>query len=931
MDYIAQNPYRVLGVFANDPLKVRTANIARIRAFWKVGKSCEFENDFVEIFGVVDRSEQAVEAAIAQLSDANEAEFYRCLWLHRTDKLPSKINAAADIIGSNRQRSSYGEIVNTIVAAYITDNHQLVADAFVNLIGEDDEAVSEDTKVRLLRYIIKNFTANERLFIDEWYSIFNDETTIFAYDFWRVEFNKNAIEELNSYVSGKYYINNANPTWAEIGIVAHIADRLISVIKATGEDNDGNLNADGQLALSKYAEAAINLCKRYYRQNRFWEAKEVWPIIHLLRELYRISYSSKVKEDCAEFGKKLKHDVEFLAPDEVCEQSKSIRKEIENFCDRPDETRWGLHLLNNCVPYLKGIKAALGVGNPYYLRISTQIAIDALYSCEQEVESAKRKYGNPHNDEEAARKNLCRVLQQATLLCANIRILNIEDGFANGNLTKFESNLDEYLQEHDEISFEEQVATISLDSDKELYEACNDYASWQEFVRNHPHSPYVKEAMRHIWEIEDANYPKMGLYIDVYKKAFLYYKEEFPLSHNEAKVLEAVNRFYLGDSIASPDIYRKILQLWPNHPQLGLIKERIDHATFRQCHNTTDMENYLKEFPNGLHCGEARKKIQEHKEAIIQDEYNKCRTIADYNRFIFNHPTHSLSSKAAATIEDLVYQAARRSHKFNEYYSRYPKGRYVQTLTDIEDEECYKSCKSTEDYKKYVSRIPNGKYIDIAESMIKRAKRDKITLLTAILLLLMVIIFLIVVISKSEPMTKLKPSTTAGTPYEGISSDSIIEESNQTQSGTTYYDTEESENEYANNSLRTGSKPYSSYFGHAQTGDNYIDFKTQEGCDYVAIVKRHRDGKYVNHIYIHGGERAKMYIPDGNYDVYFYSGTGWNPNKQVGDFVGGFVYGGSMQKDGPVRIVSAYLEYTLYPVANGNLRLEGANIDDVLK
>lgn len=38
MNVVAHNPFRILGMFANDPLRTQTANIARIRAFNKVGK-----------------------------------------------------------------------------------------------------------------------------------------------------------------------------------------------------------------------------------------------------------------------------------------------------------------------------------------------------------------------------------------------------------------------------------------------------------------------------------------------------------------------------------------------------------------------------------------------------------------------------------------------------------------------------------------------------------------------------------------------------------------------------------------------------------------------------------------------------------------------------------------------------------------------------
>ena len=101
---------------------------------------------------------------------------------------------------------------------------------------------------------------------------------------------------------------------------------------------------------------------------------------------------------------------------------------------------------------------------------------------------------------------------------------------------------------------------------------------------------------------------------------------------------------------------------------------------------------------------------------------------------------------------------------------------------------------------------------------------------------------------------------------------------------------------------------------------------------------------YVNHTYIRGGDNARLYVPSGTYDVYFYSGSGWNPNMVVGQFTGGFVEGGTMQKDGPIQLVSetitlddgstqlrtAYMEYTLYPVSNGNLVLQSADINNVL-
>ena len=123
--------------------------------------------------------------------------------------------------------------------------------------------------------------------------------------------------------------------------------------------------------------------------------KPAEKLLDLLREVYQLSYSSKVKDECTTFGKEVKKNLQFLAPPQVSTFSTTIRKEIETFCNKPNETRWSLRLLRNCVSPLIEIKTILGTDNPYYRRISTQIADNALYASEIEIDSAERKLNNP--------------------------------------------------------------------------------------------------------------------------------------------------------------------------------------------------------------------------------------------------------------------------------------------------------------------------------------------------------------------------------------------------------------------------------------------------------------------------------------------------------------------------------------------------------
>lgn len=133
---------------------------------------------------------------------------------------------------------------------------------------------------------------------------------------------------------------------------------------------------------------------------------------------------------------------------------------------------------------------------------------------------------------------------------------------------------------------------------------------------------------------------------------------------------------------------------------------------------------------------------------------------------------------------------------------------------------------------------------------------------------------------------------------------------------------------YRHNRLENGAKPYRAYYGKDRTGYNYMDFNTEKGYDYVVIVKRSSDMRVMNHVYIRGGRMCRLYLPDGTFNVYFYSGTGWNPNIKIKSVKGGFMESPRSQKDEGIRLYDSYVTYTLYRVPNGNLHLQQSSVDE---
>ena len=60
---VKNNPFRVLGCFANCTAKERISNKSRLSAFARVNKTCDFPSDMKEILGDVTRTPSSIAEA----------------------------------------------------------------------------------------------------------------------------------------------------------------------------------------------------------------------------------------------------------------------------------------------------------------------------------------------------------------------------------------------------------------------------------------------------------------------------------------------------------------------------------------------------------------------------------------------------------------------------------------------------------------------------------------------------------------------------------------------------------------------------------------------------------------------------------------------------------------------------------------------------
>lgn len=130
--------------------------------------------------------------------------------------------------------------------------------------------------------------------------------------------------------------------------------------------------------------------------------------------------------------------------------------------------------------------------------------------------------------------------------------------------------------------------------------------------------------------------------------------------------------------------------------------------------------------------------------------------------------------------------------------------------------------------------------------------------------------------------------------------------------------------QYANYSLATGAKPYSSCFGssnYCSGSCSEIVVNTPSNSDVLVTIKRR--GNVYRHAYINENDSYKFKFPNGEYQIFFYYGKGWNPNKDMNSsnckkLRGGFLSNELFGKDDSQFLNNQVLTYTLILQENGN-------------
>lgn len=141
--------------------------------------------------------------------------------------------------------------------------------------------------------------------------------------------------------------------------------------------------------------------------------------------------------------------------------------------------------------------------------------------------------------------------------------------------------------------------------------------------------------------------------------------------------------------------------------------------------------------------------------------------------------------------------------------------------------------------------------------------------------------------------------------------------------------------QYKENSLKNGAKPYSYCFGSSNScgrhGCSQISVKTPYNSDVLVTIKK--NDKVYRHAYVRAGSSYVFNFSNGTYQAFFYYGKGWNPNKfmkntSCGKLKGGFISNEHFGKDYPQNLYNQILSYELILQPNGNFSTKPSNKEE---
>ena len=400
MKILQNNPYRLLGAYANSPTKERLANLNRIKAFLKVGKPVSFPLDLPQHLDSINRTDSMISDADSRLTLPKDQMLYAQFWFVKHTSLDEvafnhlidgKINKAEEIW---QKKESLSALQNRIVCALIRDDYESAMSCAESLYGN----------MQYLELFVSTVIGSGG----------NIDTANLAFSFLDVLCEETDVKKIFPYIT--------NSTWKKHiydKAVRHLIDNIQEAIdtskKSQGKGLRARLSAGEalmkgtknmllqlrkllsdsdlqyQMVADKVGLEILQCSIDYFNDSN--DANAARNAMALQKFALQTVVGKMAKDRCKENVDTLKKIIANMPPLEVYEEDKNIKEikeKLHTSYRLPDKICYARILLNSTKPHLQSIKHKLGATNDYYLKMSTLVVSNALHNIIEEVNQAQK-------------------------------------------------------------------------------------------------------------------------------------------------------------------------------------------------------------------------------------------------------------------------------------------------------------------------------------------------------------------------------------------------------------------------------------------------------------------------------------------------------------------------------------------------------------
>lgn len=394
---IENNPFRILGVYANSAKKDMVANKSKATAFLNVNKPVTFPLDLNDLLTPLSRTLAMMSDAEARLSIPCEQLKHTQFWFLKMTPLDDvafnhliagNVSKAIEIwdkqdsISSLQNRmicSLVNEDENLIDAVYIAEQlYDEYGDVYLDELGLGDtlQMSREELICQFLDTLREVFSLENLLGYglgEDWEDYIEGQTI------------KPLIDEILAEIEqAKSISRNDSEGRKKAGLT------LIKNTKKSLESLCNVLNNEDpqyQMIADKLGLEILQCGIDYFNNSDDDDAP--YNAMEIQNYASKIVVGSMARQRVEENVKILQRIIDKLPPRNVMAEDKAIKAELDKFVRLPDKISHAATLLNNTKSSLQSIKRKLGITNAYYLDLSTQVVRNALHNVVEEVNSVQ--------------------------------------------------------------------------------------------------------------------------------------------------------------------------------------------------------------------------------------------------------------------------------------------------------------------------------------------------------------------------------------------------------------------------------------------------------------------------------------------------------------------------------------------------------------